>query len=149
MKPKISKYESYATEVIDFLINAPWSNLKQIQSVIDHYHITTGRATRIPRADAIVYYIRSNDGENVLVCDRHTNLYRIADSKAVGQVWLNTRKKNIRNQIARTLRAVEVLIRIFGSDADLDMIKASLSANLTILDASLSGGSSGSVGAAV
>lgn len=132
------QYGNYMVEVFKWLLANPNSTRYQIQSFINSYSQSLAAPpTKIPEAYGVIYRIRTVLGPDVIVCvGRRGATYHVATSRSDGMTWIHDRKKNIRNQVQRTHKAVEDIETKYGSDKDLKLVKASLESALLILDAS-------------
>jgi hypothetical protein len=142
------KYDDFAGDLLVWLSANPDSTYQQIQRRINQYAATlTHPPKKIPDARSVIYYLRGELGPETVTCKRsgRTATYRVAGNRGEAMVWIQSRKKNIRNQIQRTHKAVQDIETKFGADKDLMMVRASLESALLILDASLGGGSSAAV----
>jgi len=142
-----SKYDDYAVELLDYLDSNPRSTRQQIQRHLNKFAASLpDPPKKVPDAYSVIFYIRGVLGPQVIVCDRRVKpaVYKVADSRGEARHWVNNRKRNIRNQIQRTHKAVVDIQRPvksggFGADKDMAMVQATLESVLTILDASLAG----------
>jgi hypothetical protein len=142
-----SKYDDYAVELLDYLLKHPGRTRQQIQKHLNKFAAALPiTPKKVPDAYSVIFYIRGVLGPQVITCDRRVKpaVYKVAESRMEARLWVNARKRNIRNQIERTHKAVvDIQMPVkaggFGADKDMAMVQATLESVLTILDASLAG----------